>query len=149
LVDRLGNDLLTCTSGRSTPLNPRHSRRTGTTGEQARSGSPLRRRHPTAARSVNGGRASPAPPSVTACQPRRSPIRRNCASWWRSSPGRHGGRRRACPAKPTATRRMLAVALLVLALRQVSSAAHWDRVQRYLRVSFWGLNLGLAGMVVL
>ena len=44
---------------------------------------------------------------------------------------------------------MLAVALLVFVLRQVSSEAHWDRMQRYLRVSFWGLNLGLAGMVVL
>ncbi len=44
---------------------------------------------------------------------------------------------------------MLAVALLVFALRQVSSEAHWERMQRYLRVSFWGLNLGLAGMVVL
>ena len=44
---------------------------------------------------------------------------------------------------------MLAVALLVFALRQVSSEAHWDKMQRYLRVSFWGLNLGLGGMVVL
>ncbi len=44
---------------------------------------------------------------------------------------------------------MLAVALLVFALRQVSTAAHWDKMQRYLRVSFWGLNLGLGGMVVL
>ena len=44
---------------------------------------------------------------------------------------------------------MLAVALLVFALRQVSSEAHWDRMQRYLRLSFWGLNVGLGGMVVL
>lgn len=44
---------------------------------------------------------------------------------------------------------MLAVALLVFALRQVSSDAHWEKMQRYLRVSFWGLNLGLGGMVVL
>jgi nitric oxide reductase subunit B len=44
---------------------------------------------------------------------------------------------------------MLAVALLVFALRQVSSEAHWEKMQRYLRVSFWGLNLGLGGMVVL
>jgi nitric oxide reductase subunit B len=44
---------------------------------------------------------------------------------------------------------MLAVALLVFALRQVSSEAHWDSMQRYLRLSFWGLNLGLGGMVVL
>jgi nitric oxide reductase subunit B len=44
---------------------------------------------------------------------------------------------------------MLAVALLVFVLRQVSSEAHWTKMQRYLRVSFWGLNLGLAAMVVL
>ena len=44
---------------------------------------------------------------------------------------------------------MLAVALLVFALRQVSTEAHWEKMQRYLRVSFWGLNLGLAGMVAL
>jgi len=44
---------------------------------------------------------------------------------------------------------MLAVALLVFALRQVSSEAHWDKMQKYLRLSFWGLNLGLGGMVVL
>ncbi len=44
---------------------------------------------------------------------------------------------------------MLAVALLVFVLRQVSSEAHWAKMQIYLRTSFWGLNLGLAGMVVL
>ena len=44
---------------------------------------------------------------------------------------------------------MLAVALLVFALRQVSSEAHWEKMQRYMRVSFWGLNIGLGGMVVL
>jgi hypothetical protein len=44
---------------------------------------------------------------------------------------------------------MLAVALLVFVLRQVSSEVHWEKMQRYLRLSFWGLNLGLGGMVVL
>lgn len=44
---------------------------------------------------------------------------------------------------------MLALALLVFALREVSSEAHWEKMQGYLRVSFWGLNIGLAGMVVL
>ena len=43
---------------------------------------------------------------------------------------------------------MLAVALIVFALRQVSDDRHWSRMEKYLRVSFWGLNLGLAGMVV-
>ena len=44
---------------------------------------------------------------------------------------------------------MLAVALLVFALRQMSSESHWSSMQKYLRISFWGLNLGLGGMVVL
>ncbi len=44
---------------------------------------------------------------------------------------------------------MLAVALLVFVLRQSSSDAHWERMQKWLRLSYWGLNLGLAGMVVL
>ncbi len=44
---------------------------------------------------------------------------------------------------------MLAVVSLVFALRQVSSEAHLEKMQRYLRVSFWRLNLGLSGMVVL
>jgi len=25
----------------------------------------------------------------------------------------------------------------------------WKRVEKYIRVSFWGLNVGLAGMVIL
>jgi len=44
---------------------------------------------------------------------------------------------------------MLAVALVVFALRQHSSDAHWARVEKYVRVSFWGLNIGLALMLVL
>ena len=44
---------------------------------------------------------------------------------------------------------MLAVALLVFALRQMSSESHWSSMQKYLRISFWGLNIGLGGMVVL
>jgi len=44
---------------------------------------------------------------------------------------------------------MLAVALLVFALRQSSTEAHWARVSKYIRVSFWGLNVGLALMVAL
>jgi nitric oxide reductase subunit B len=44
---------------------------------------------------------------------------------------------------------MLGIALLVFALRQVSSDAHWDRIEKYVKVSFWGLNIGLAGMLVI
>ncbi len=43
---------------------------------------------------------------------------------------------------------MLAVALVVLAIRQVSTDDEWSRVEPYIRVSFWGLNIGLALMVV-
>ena len=44
---------------------------------------------------------------------------------------------------------MLAVSLLVFTLRQMSTDAHWERIEKYIRISFWGLNIGLAGMVVL
>jgi nitric oxide reductase subunit B len=44
---------------------------------------------------------------------------------------------------------MLGMAFLVFALRQVSSDEHWQRIEKYVRISFWGLNLGLAGMVIL
>ncbi|MGE5218626.1 MAG: nitric-oxide reductase large subunit [Chloroflexota bacterium] len=43
---------------------------------------------------------------------------------------------------------MLAMALLVFALRQVSSDAQWIIPEKFIRISFWGLNLGLALMVV-
>lgn len=43
---------------------------------------------------------------------------------------------------------MLAVALVVFALRQVARDDEWLRVEPYIRLSFWGLNLGLAMMVV-
>ncbi len=44
---------------------------------------------------------------------------------------------------------MLSMALLVFALRQVSSDAEWSRTEKYVRVSFWGLNVGLALMVIM
>jgi nitric oxide reductase subunit B len=43
---------------------------------------------------------------------------------------------------------MLAMALLVFACRQVLTDAQWQRIEPYVRVSFWGLNVGLALMVV-
>jgi nitric oxide reductase subunit B len=43
---------------------------------------------------------------------------------------------------------MLAVALLVFALRQVSSEQQWARTERYVKISFWGLNAGLVLMMV-
>jgi nitric oxide reductase subunit B len=44
---------------------------------------------------------------------------------------------------------MLAISLMVLAIRQVLADAEWQRVERYIRVSFWGMNIGLALMVLL
>jgi nitric oxide reductase subunit B len=43
---------------------------------------------------------------------------------------------------------MLAVALLVFAIRQVSTAEQWVKTERYVKVSFWGLNAGLVLMMV-
>jgi len=42
---------------------------------------------------------------------------------------------------------MLAIALLVFCVRHVSTDAEWKPVERYFKVSFWGLNVGLAMMV--
>ncbi len=43
---------------------------------------------------------------------------------------------------------MEAMALTVMAFRQVLSDEEWVRPEKYIRVSFWGLNLGLALMVL-
>jgi len=43
---------------------------------------------------------------------------------------------------------MLGIALMVFVFRQVSSDAEWMRIEKYVRISFWGLNIGLALMVV-
>ncbi|MBI3665627.1 MAG: nitric-oxide reductase large subunit [Acidobacteria bacterium] len=43
---------------------------------------------------------------------------------------------------------MLAVALMVFALRQCSSETQWAGIEKYIRLSFWGLNAGLMLMVV-
>jgi len=43
---------------------------------------------------------------------------------------------------------MLAMALLVFALRQVSTDAQWERPENFIRLSFWGLNIGLGLMVL-
>jgi len=44
---------------------------------------------------------------------------------------------------------MFSVAFMVFAIRQVLTEEGWGQVEKYIRVSFWGLNIGLAGMVVL
>jgi nitric oxide reductase subunit B len=43
---------------------------------------------------------------------------------------------------------MLGVALLVFVLRQSATEEDWRKVEKYIRISFWGLNIGLALMVV-
>lgn len=43
---------------------------------------------------------------------------------------------------------MLAIALMVFVLRQATSDAAWSRLERYIRCGFWGVNTGLAMMVV-
>ncbi len=43
---------------------------------------------------------------------------------------------------------MLAVALMVFSFRQVVTDAQWATIQKYVRLSFWGLNAGLALMVI-
>jgi len=43
---------------------------------------------------------------------------------------------------------MLAIALMVFVLRQATSDTAWLRLERYIRCGFWGLNIGLAMMVV-
>lgn len=44
---------------------------------------------------------------------------------------------------------MLGLAFLVFAIRQVSTAKNWSRIEKYVKISFWGVNIGLAGMVIL
>jgi nitric oxide reductase subunit B len=44
---------------------------------------------------------------------------------------------------------VLAVALMVFVLRQTTDDARWADIEKYIKVSFWGINVGLALMIVL
>lgn len=44
---------------------------------------------------------------------------------------------------------MLSIALAVFAFRHVLTEEQWRQPEKYIRISFWGLNIGLATMVVL
>jgi nitric oxide reductase subunit B len=44
---------------------------------------------------------------------------------------------------------MLAIALMVFVLRQTSSDQRWPSIEKYIRVAFWGTNIGLAMMLVM
>ncbi len=43
---------------------------------------------------------------------------------------------------------MLGMSMIAIALRQVSTDDEWVRPEKFIRVSFWGLNIGLALMVI-
>ena len=44
---------------------------------------------------------------------------------------------------------MLAIALMVFVLRQTSSDERWPGIEKYIKVAFWGTNVGLAMMIVM
>ena len=44
---------------------------------------------------------------------------------------------------------MFAISFMIFTIRQILPDEEWGHVEKYVRVSFWGLNIGLAGMVVL
>ncbi len=44
---------------------------------------------------------------------------------------------------------MLAIALMVFVLRQTADDARWSGMEKYVKVGFWGTNIGLALMVAL
>ncbi len=44
---------------------------------------------------------------------------------------------------------MLAIALMVFVLRQTASDEHWPGIEKYVKVAFWGTNVGLMMMVVM
>ncbi len=44
---------------------------------------------------------------------------------------------------------MLALAVLVFCLRSMLTDSKWQPVEKWIKIGFWGVNLGLAGMIVL
>ncbi len=44
---------------------------------------------------------------------------------------------------------MLGVALMVFVVREIADEPSWARIEKYVRCGFWGLNIGLALMLVL
>ena len=43
---------------------------------------------------------------------------------------------------------MLAVSLVVFMLRETSTDADWVSIEKYIKVAFWGTNIGLAMMII-
>ncbi|MGH8687952.1 MAG: nitric-oxide reductase large subunit, partial [Burkholderiales bacterium] len=44
---------------------------------------------------------------------------------------------------------MLAIALMVFVLRQTSTDERWPGIEKYIKVAFWGTNVGLAMMIAM
>ncbi|MDN5923837.1 MAG: nitric-oxide reductase large subunit, partial [Xanthomonadales bacterium] len=44
---------------------------------------------------------------------------------------------------------MLAIALMAFVLRQTATDRDWPGIEKYIKMTFWGTNVGLAMMVVL
>jgi nitric oxide reductase subunit B len=44
---------------------------------------------------------------------------------------------------------MLAIGLMVFVLRQTTSDERWPEIERYVKVAFWGTNIGLAMMLAM
>jgi nitric oxide reductase subunit B len=44
---------------------------------------------------------------------------------------------------------MFAISFLVFSVRQVLEDDEWSRIEKYIKTSFWGLNIGLALMVIM
>ena len=44
---------------------------------------------------------------------------------------------------------MLAIALMVFVLRQTSDDTRWSGIEKYIKVAFWGTNVGLAMVVTM
>ena len=44
---------------------------------------------------------------------------------------------------------MLALAMMVMVLRQTSHESDWPGIERFVRIGFWGANIGLAMMIVM
>ncbi len=62
--------------------------------------------------------------------------------------GRHHPHAQPWPRVVYGRVRVLGVALLVFTSREVVNEATWARIEKYVRLSFWGLNLGLASMIM-
>jgi nitric oxide reductase subunit B len=52
-------------------------------------------------------------------------------------------------AEPLLVFGMLAIALMAFVLHQTSTDECWPGIEKYIKVAFWGANVGLAMMIVM